>query len=69
MEVRRQPPLFYVDDEPVYEVWFWHGELSRWFVMSTTYDAGLFRQGVVYFDSVDSLKAWIRALGGRPRAA
>lgn len=28
-----QQPIYYSDDMPVYEVWFWHIELRLWFVM------------------------------------
>lgn len=62
-ESRRQPPVFELDDGfPVYEVWFWHDELRRWFVMSRVYDAQLAAAGVVIFFGVDQLKAWIAYL-------
>ncbi len=49
-EVRAQPPVFFLDDgEPVYEVWFWHPLLKRWFVMSLAPVLALEAQGVVYF--------------------
>jgi hypothetical protein len=28
-----QQPVYYSDNVPVYEVWFWHSELKLWFVM------------------------------------
>ena len=28
-----QQPIYYSDNIPVYEVWFWHSELKLWFVM------------------------------------
>jgi hypothetical protein len=68
-ESRFQPPLFHVDDLPVYEVWFWHSELRRWFCMSKSYNVYLARSGVVYFDTKAQLIERIRQLGGVPRAA
>jgi hypothetical protein len=28
-----QQPLYYSEGVPVFEVWFWHRELRKWFVM------------------------------------
>lgn len=69
-EVRHQPPAFVLDDGfPVYEVWFWHEELRRWFVMSRVYDARLAAAGVVFFYGIEQLKAWISYLTGQARAS
>lgn len=64
LETRRQPPVFELapDSFPVYEVWFWHDELNRWFCMSRCYDADLARAGVVFFYGMEQLKAWIAYL-------
>lgn len=65
-EVRHHPPLFHLDDGyPVFEVWLWSKEHGRWFVMSRRYDAQLAAAGVVFFDSIEQL----RAILGRRRAA
>ena len=62
-EVRHHAPLFWLDDGfPVFEVWFWSKEHARWFVMSRRYDAQLAALGVVFFDSIEQLRA---ALGRR----
>jgi hypothetical protein len=63
-EMRMQPPLFYLDEDPVFEVWFWHSELNRWFVMSASYNATLQSQGVVYFCTIDDLLHAVELLGG-----
>ena len=62
MEVRHHPALFVVDACPVFEVWFWHAPFNRWFCMSKSYDIELARGGVVYFDSIEQLKASFRWL-------
>lgn len=65
LEERTQVPCFYVDEPstlfpgktysvPVYEVWFWHRALKRWFVMSTQGDPAMQAQGVVYFRPNDT---------------
>lgn len=72
---RNQLPIFYLSTgEPVFEVWFWHATLKRWFVMSTTRDLNMESQGVVYFhprESPDGLRERVHALeeqaGLRPR--
>jgi hypothetical protein len=63
-EVRHQPPVFVLEDDgyPVYEVWYWHDELSRWFVMSRVYNARLAAMGVIFFFGIEQLKAWIAHL-------
>lgn len=49
-EVRQQPPVFFFEDgDPCFEVWFWDGELHRYFVMSYMRDPAMEAQGVVYF--------------------
>jgi hypothetical protein len=50
-EVERfQAPVFFTaQGEAVFEVWFWHALLERWFVMSTESDAELEQQGAVFF--------------------
>lgn len=64
MEVRHQTPVFVLEPEgcPVYEVWYWHDELRRWFVMSRVYNAQLAATGVVFFYGMNQLKAWIAHL-------
>lgn len=43
-----QQPIYYSDNVPVYEVWFWHIELRLWFVMVA--DPGrVISQGAVGF--------------------
>ena len=64
-----QEPVIYLPEtgEPVFEVWFWHSTIERWFVMSMNVDAEMMRQGVVYFhpDEIpDSLRAKMAGLGG-----
>lgn len=57
-ECRRQPAMFTLDDGyPVFEVWFFR--FDRWWCMSKSYDVGLVRRGVIYFDSIGQLKARI----------
>lgn len=69
-ERRHQPALFVLDDGfPVFEVWFWHERLERWFCMSHSYDLERHRQGVVYFRTMDDLKAQLGALEGDAHAA
>jgi hypothetical protein len=48
-EFRDQEPCFEIDGEPVFEVWYWHEGLKRWFVMSHASDPVMMAQGVVYF--------------------
>ena len=61
------------DGDPVFEVWFWHQGLQRWFVMATQADPLRVTAGVVYFmpTAVDKdpngdspLKSLIRSMGG-----
>jgi hypothetical protein len=65
-EIRQQPPVFYTEQgEPVYEVWFWHSLLRRWFVMSTVRNEEMEAQGVVYFhprEVPDKLRERMRAM-------
>lgn len=48
-EWRDQRALFHIELDPVWEVWFWHATLRRWFCMSHVVDTGMQAQGVVYF--------------------
>lgn len=48
-EERDQEPCFEVNGHPVWEVWFWHPLLRRWFCMSHEHDPRMIFQGVVYF--------------------
>lgn len=64
---RDQVPCFYVDDgTPVFEVWFWHCILKRWFCMSTVSDPKKIAQGVVYFwpGDIEGLKRTMEAMTG-----
>lgn len=65
-EVRQQTPVFYFDDgDPCFEIWFWHSELHRWFVMSYHRDPAFEAQGVVYFhpdETAEHLRARFQAL-------
>lgn len=60
-EVRNQEPVFFFSDgQPCFEVWFWHVDLYRWFVMSYRRDPRLEAQNVVYFhpdETPDQLRA------------
>jgi hypothetical protein len=48
-----QQPIYYSDNIPVYEVWFWHCELHLWFVMVA--DPGrVVPQGAVGFHPLHS---------------
>jgi hypothetical protein len=48
-------PVFHFEDgKPCFEVWFWHCDLYRWFVMSYHRDPRLEEQGVVYFHPDES---------------
>jgi len=63
---RDQPPAFVLEDGiPVFEVWFYHKTLHRWFVMSYIFDQRMIDQGVVYFrpGEIDSLKRQVYELG------
>lgn len=68
------PVLFEVPDHegvkfPVFEVWFWHSEFRRWFVMSRLTDPRLAAEGVIYFCEMGQLAAWMRYLQTeQPRA-
>ena len=45
-----QTPCFYLGDgTAVFEVWFWHRKISRWFVMTTADAQAFVKQGVVAF--------------------
>jgi hypothetical protein len=47
---REQAPCFYTDDgTAVFEVWFWHCLLQRWFCMSTVWPPEQVAAGVVFF--------------------
>lgn len=49
-DVMREPPVYRLKDgTPVFEVWFWHDRLRRWFVMSNVANQQMQQQGVVYF--------------------
>lgn len=62
-EARLQIPVFWLDDgHPVYEVWFWHATVRRWFCMSHAGPA--IHQGVGYFRTVAQLKAQIAYFAG-----
>lgn len=62
-EERSQLPAFHLEDGyPIFEVWFWHDDLERWFVMSREVNARLASTGVIYFFGVPQLKAWIAHL-------
>lgn len=60
--LRRQRPLFYADGLPVFEVWIWYEPLRRWLCMSHAFDLRAVRRGVVYFSTMDQLKAQLRTL-------
>jgi hypothetical protein len=65
-EVRHHPALFVLDDgTPVFEAWFWDDATARWFCMSRGYDAQAARAGVIYFDSIEQLRAQLASLGRR----
>jgi len=68
---REQPPVIYLPDggEPVFEVWFWHAQVFRWFVMSRSFNVNYQRGGVIYFDPSrdgwkNRLREVVRSLGG-----
>lgn len=64
-EDRDQVPCFYLDDgTPIFEVWFWHRGLRRWFCMSTVPNDDMIAQGVVYFwpGDIVGLKSAMTAL-------
>lgn len=64
-DVGAYPPAFRLDDgTPIFEVWFWHDTLRRWFVMSNYSDPRMTAQGVVYFRPGQHKQA----LGGAARA-
>lgn len=59
--VRDQRPLYLLDDgTPVWEVWFC--ALGRWWCYSHGYDQALARGGVIYFDSLEQLRAQLMVL-------
>jgi hypothetical protein len=66
-EVERvQPPVLTLEDgTPVFEVWFYHWVLKRWFVMSYIYDQRMIAQGIVYFQpgNVEGLKRTMYSMG------
>lgn len=69
-EVRHHEPAFTLADGfPVFEAWFWHSDLNRWFVMSKAFDPRMAGAGVVYFATLEELRQKIRMLGGVPRVA
>jgi len=50
IEERAQLPVFYLDTgEAVFEVWFWHYPLRKWFCMSAWADPQMVAHGVIYF--------------------
>lgn len=54
-DVTRYPPAFRLDDgTPVFEVWFWHARVGRWFVMSNYSEPQMIEQGVIYFKPGDA---------------
>lgn len=63
---REQAPVFtFVDGEPCFEVWFWHRDLKRWFVMSRYHDPMLMSHGVVFFtpeEAPDRLRARVKLM-------
>ena len=62
-EDRHQIPVFVLEDGyPVFEVWFWHADLARWFIMTRVYSEALAGAGAVLFFGVEQLKAWIAHL-------
>ncbi len=72
---REQQPCFYItnehgNEEPIFEVWFWHRLMRRWFCMSTAQDPVMIKHGVVYFwpGDIAGLKRSIVSLGGELRA-
>lgn len=70
---RQQTPCFYVQDGaeevPVWEVWFWHRGISKWFVMSTVVDFNMVKAGVSYFwpGDIAALRSTIASQGGEVR--
>ena len=63
---RDQPPAFTLEDgTPIFEVWFYHWKLKRWFVMAYIFDQRLIDQGVVYFrpGDIEYLKRRMYELG------
>lgn len=60
-EEREQPPVIWLDGDPVFEVWFWHSRLRRWFVLSKSYNTHLQLNGVIFFDTQEDLLAKLRA--------
>ena len=65
-EYRDQQECFTVDGTPVWEVWFWHKTLRRWFVMTCKPDPRLMSQGVVCFtpgEVPDTLRARLQTMG------
>jgi hypothetical protein len=66
IEERDQQPIFYnAETEAVFEVWFFHRPLQRWFVMSAEANPQLEAQGVVFFhpsEVPEQLRARVHAL-------
>lgn len=61
--VRAQRPIFTLaDGTPVWEAWFF--ARGRWWCFSHGYDAQLARSGVVFFDSIEQLRAQLQVLHG-----
>ncbi len=63
-EWRDQPPVFEVNGEPIFEVWFWCAELYRWAVMSYVQHPHLAQQGCIYFlpdDTADMIRQRLAA--------
>lgn len=65
-EARYHAPVFVLEGGyPVWEVWFWFDEAARWFCWTRSYDVSIARQGVVYFDSLEQLRAQLAHLRGQ----
>ena len=43
------PALILEDGTLIYDVWYWHTLLRRWFCMSCYHNPQMIAQGVVYF--------------------
>lgn len=64
---RDQEPVLDLDGDPVFEVWFFHAQTKKWFVMSLREDPAMAREGVIYFHPHEvpgGLRARLHALSG-----
>lgn len=64
--MRAGPAAVTLDDGSlVFEVWYWHQELRRWFVMAPAPDPNMRAQGVIYYhpDQVQRLPRVLVQLG------